>query len=300
MSPGGLAQSLVAHVHGHSIKTMPLPVNFEIPMQFPNEVTMKSHETGSPHDEQLSDDTTVDSNPTTLQPCYSKTLARDQLQEKTEPSLEEDADTHNSLDSKHKGTYAPTGTVRTAEDGYNWRKYGQKQVKGSEYPRSYYKCTHPTCQVKKKVERSHDGQITEIIYKGAHNHPKPQPCRKSAFNSSLSFRETSDIGDGSSSCVKAESGSTWRNTQPGNKGGMPGSDWRTDGLDRASSTSVMTEVSDILSTTQEKSLCVLESAGSPEFTSTIASNEDGDEDATTQGGCLLADDDDNESDSKRR
>ncbi|KAD4584090.1 hypothetical protein R6Q59_037032 [Mikania micrantha] len=60
--------------------------------------------------------------------------------------------------------------MRNTEDGYNWRKYGQKQVKGSEYPRSYYKCTHPNCQVKKKVERSHDGHVTEIIYKGAHNH----------------------------------------------------------------------------------------------------------------------------------
>ncbi|KAG6708601.1 hypothetical protein I3842_06G089300 [Carya illinoinensis] len=61
-----------------------------------------------------------------------------------------------------------------AEDGYNWRKYGQKQVKGSEFPRSYYKCTHPNCPVKKKVERSLDGQITEIIYKGQHNHQPPQ------------------------------------------------------------------------------------------------------------------------------
>lgn len=67
------------------------------------------------------------------------------------------------------------------EDGYNWRKYGQKQVKGSEYPRSYYKCTHPNCPVKKKVERSHEGHITEIIYKGAHNHPKPPPSRRSGM-----------------------------------------------------------------------------------------------------------------------
>lgn len=66
------------------------------------------------------------------------------------------------------------------DDGYNWRKYGQKQVKGSEFPRSYYKCTSTNCPVKKKVERSHEGHITEIIYKGAHNHPKPPPNRRSA------------------------------------------------------------------------------------------------------------------------
>ncbi|GLU09495.1 hypothetical protein SLE2022_263550 [Rubroshorea leprosula] len=67
---------------------------------------------------------------------------------------------------------------KPADDGYNWRKYGQKQVKGSEYPRSYYKCTHPNCPVKKKVERSLDGQVTEIIYKGQHNHQPPQPNKR--------------------------------------------------------------------------------------------------------------------------
>lgn len=67
---------------------------------------------------------------------------------------------------------------RPADDGYNWRKYGQKQVKGSEFPRSYYKCTHPNCPVKKKVERSLEGQVTEIIYKGEHNHKRPQPNKR--------------------------------------------------------------------------------------------------------------------------
>ncbi|CAN6560540.1 unnamed protein product [Malus baccata var. baccata] len=69
-------------------------------------------------------------------------------------------------------------SVISSDDGYNWRKYGQKHVKGSEFPRSYYKCTHPNCEVKKLFERSHDGQITEIIYKGTHDHPKPQPSRR--------------------------------------------------------------------------------------------------------------------------
>lgn len=68
---------------------------------------------------------------------------------------------------------------RGSDDGYNWRKYGQKQVKGSENPRSYYKCTFPNCPTKKKVERSLEGHITEIVYKGTHNHPKPQSKRSS-------------------------------------------------------------------------------------------------------------------------
>ncbi|XP_031262379.1 probable WRKY transcription factor 4 [Pistacia vera] len=68
---------------------------------------------------------------------------------------------------------------KPADDLYNWRKYGQKQVKGSEFPRSYYKCTRPNCPVKKKVERSLDGQITEIIYKGQHNHQPPQSNKRS-------------------------------------------------------------------------------------------------------------------------
>uniref|UniRef100_A0A0C9S8E8 TSA: Wollemia nobilis Ref_Wollemi_Transcript_11328_2624 transcribed RNA sequence n=1 Tax=Wollemia nobilis TaxID=56998 RepID=A0A0C9S8E8_9CONI len=78
---------------------------------------------------------------------------------------------------------------RPSFDGYNWRKYGQKQVKGSEYPRSYYKCTHPNCPVKKKVERSHDGQVTEIVYKGEHNHLKPQPTRRASLGTSIHERE---------------------------------------------------------------------------------------------------------------
>ncbi|KAL8142191.1 hypothetical protein V2J09_015223 [Rumex salicifolius] len=78
---------------------------------------------------------------------------------------------------------------RTSDDGYNWRKYGQKLVKGSEYPRSYYKCTHPNCEVKKLFERAPDGKITEIIYKGTHDHPKPQPNRRLSAGSIISIQE---------------------------------------------------------------------------------------------------------------
>ncbi|KAK6921973.1 WRKY domain [Dillenia turbinata] len=91
------------------------------------------------------------------------------------PPMEDSSEPSNA----DQGFQPSSMTVdKPADDGYNWRKYGQKQVKGSEYPRSYYKCTHPNCPVKKKVERSLDGQITEIIYKGQHNHQPPQPNKR--------------------------------------------------------------------------------------------------------------------------
>lgn len=58
-------------------------------------------------------------------------------------------------------------------DGFNWRKYGQKLVRGNAFVRSYYKCTHANCPARKQVERSHDGHITEINYLSKHEHPKP-------------------------------------------------------------------------------------------------------------------------------
>lgn len=82
---------------------------------------------------------------------------------------------------------------KPADDGYNWRKYGQKQVKGSEYPRSYYKCTHPSCPVKKKVERSQDGQVTEIIYKGEHNHQPPQSNKRAKDTGNPNLQGSPDL-----------------------------------------------------------------------------------------------------------
>ncbi|CAA7050625.1 unnamed protein product [Microthlaspi erraticum] len=61
--------------------------------------------------------------------------------------------------------------VDVLDDGYKWRKYGQKVVKNSLHPRSYYRCTHNNCRVKKRVERlSEDSRMVITTYEGRHNH----------------------------------------------------------------------------------------------------------------------------------
>ncbi|KAL9264272.1 putative WRKY transcription factor 49 [Drosera capensis] len=64
-----------------------------------------------------------------------------------------------------------TGSGGMADDGYKWRKYGQKSIKNSPNPRSYYKCTNPRCGAKKQVQRSTDDPDTLMItYEGLHLH----------------------------------------------------------------------------------------------------------------------------------
>ncbi|XP_052150770.1 probable WRKY transcription factor 56 isoform X1 [Oryza glaberrima] len=81
--------------------------------------------------------------------------------------------------------------VDVLDDGYKWRKYGQKVVKNSLHPRSYYRCTHNNCRVKKRVERlSEDCRMVITTYEGRHTHT---PCSDDAT--------TGAAGDHTASCA---------------------------------------------------------------------------------------------------
>ncbi|KAJ7968757.1 putative WRKY transcription factor [Quillaja saponaria] len=60
-------------------------------------------------------------------------------------------------------------------DSWAWRKYGQKPIKGSPYPRGYYRCSSSKgCPARKQVERSHvDPTMLVVTYSCEHNHPWP-------------------------------------------------------------------------------------------------------------------------------
>nr|UFA46003.1 WRKY2 [Cynodon dactylon] len=96
-----------------------------------------------------------------------------------------------------------TSEVDILDDGYRWRKYGQKVVKGNPNPRSYYKCTHPGCSVRKHVERaSHDLKSVITTYEGKHNHEVP------------AARNSGQAGSGSGSALSAAQASH-RRQEPG-------------------------------------------------------------------------------------
>ncbi|KAH7286220.1 hypothetical protein KP509_33G064300 [Ceratopteris richardii] len=56
-----------------------------------------------------------------------------------------------------------------SSDGYKWRKYGKKCIKGNPYSRSYYRCRYAKCTAKKQVEMCGEGMV-QITYDGLHLH----------------------------------------------------------------------------------------------------------------------------------
>ncbi|OVA11453.1 DNA-binding WRKY [Macleaya cordata] len=75
-------------------------------------------------------------------------------------------------DKVRVGAATTTGIEGLPDDGYSWRKYGQKDILGATYPRGYYRCTYRKtqgCSAKRQVQRSSsDPSILDITYQGKH------------------------------------------------------------------------------------------------------------------------------------
>lgn len=72
-------------------------------------------------------------------------------------------------------------SVQVAEsDGdWEWRKYGQKNLKDHERYRSYFRCAEKTCPAKKVVDFRHlDHRIISTQLMMEHNHLKPTKSQK--------------------------------------------------------------------------------------------------------------------------
>ncbi|KAB2625814.1 WRKY transcription factor 11 [Pyrus ussuriensis x Pyrus communis] len=76
-------------------------------------------------------------------------------------------------------------------DEFTWRKYGQKPIKGSPYPRGYYKCsTVRGCPARKHVERAQDDPTMLVVtYEAEHHHPHPS---LTAANVGLVFQSSKE------------------------------------------------------------------------------------------------------------
>ncbi|KAM7511907.1 hypothetical protein LguiB_010782 [Lonicera macranthoides] len=118
---------------------------------------------------------------TTLEPPNSHSDGTSQGSEKIDQDSREDQ-TQKAVFKKRKlsltkwseqvNICSGKGKGNPVDDGHSWRKYGQKDILGANFPRAYYRCAHrhtQGCLATKQVQKSNeDPSIIEISYKGRH------------------------------------------------------------------------------------------------------------------------------------
>ncbi|GMI66809.1 hypothetical protein like AT4G01250 [Hibiscus trionum] len=112
------------------------------------------------------------------------------------------ANSHNSRSKRRKNQLKKVCHVPAeglSSDVWAWRKYGQKPIKGSPYPRGYYKCsTSKVCLARKQLERNRsDPSMFIVTYTGEHNHPAPthRSSLAGSTRQKLLNQETITVGD---------------------------------------------------------------------------------------------------------
>ncbi|KAL8138880.1 hypothetical protein V2J09_004881 [Rumex salicifolius] len=126
----------------------------------------------------------------TISPCSSSFVMFDHPEDDVEkPKIKDnvDLDVEDHVQSKSscrrrkskqkivREVHRGVGEDGVAMDKWNWRKYGQKAIKGSPFPRSYYRCSSSGgCHARKHVEQSKDDCHTFIVtYIADHSHLPP-------------------------------------------------------------------------------------------------------------------------------
>ncbi|KAE8673311.1 putative WRKY transcription factor 65 [Hibiscus syriacus] len=106
-------------------------------------------------------------------------------------------------------------------DSWAWRKYGQKPIKGSPYPRGYYRCSSSKgCPARKQVETSRvDPTMLVITYSCEHNHPWPasrnnKPAAKQAAAAAAEAAEAAETPAKCTAVVKQEPSTSHPDTEP--------------------------------------------------------------------------------------
>ncbi|CAN6180027.1 unnamed protein product [Urochloa humidicola] len=80
------------------------------------------------------------------------------------------------------------------QDSYTWRKYGQKEILGARFPRSYFKCGRKSgCTARRQVQQTDaDPSKLEITYLGAHTCDADDPPPPSSSHIVPDPRSTAD------------------------------------------------------------------------------------------------------------
>ncbi|GAV76133.1 WRKY domain-containing protein [Cephalotus follicularis] len=110
----------------------------------------------------------------------------EQEQKKQQPPVESDISATrndivtNAVKSKRRKNQNKMVVEQVTAEGllsdkWAWRKYGQKPIKGSPYPRSYYRCSSSKgCLARKQVERDPtDPRFFIVTYTAEHSHTHP-------------------------------------------------------------------------------------------------------------------------------
>ncbi|KAK7837415.1 probable WRKY transcription factor 27 isoform X1 [Quercus suber] len=134
------------------------------------------------------------------------------------PTMQSQVPRARKRKNQQKRTVRHVTADNLSADVWAWRKYGQKPIKGSPYPRNYYRCSSTKgCPARKQVERSNTDPNTFIItYTGEHTHPRPTHRNSLAGSVRNKFKSTdaANTNGNITSCLSPQSASCLSPTTP--------------------------------------------------------------------------------------